>query len=194
MPLDRKQATQFVDRVELPGVFAFYDRLLDRYDTSLLEWVKLLPLPVNPWSFHCDRPVRERAGSRRFERGYRVRAGVNPGLPFPVFETIEVGWDRRNHPDDPDKLVRRATFADAAELAIFALGCGLFRFLRHAKQVPGRNINSRARRQGLYCLAVSRCGYPFDPFDATDRLVARDALEDGGDVESVELLADYPSP
>lgn len=188
MAFDRSAKTKWFDRLEFPGVVSFYERLLDRYDDSLVEWVKLTKLPRTPWSFHCDRPVRTKPRSREYETGYRIRCGVNVKRRYPYEDEIVVGWDPATETEPGSSVTTRVTFATPAEAATFALGCAVFRFLRHSRQIPGLDIRSRARRHGLYCLAVERSGLPFDPFEATDRLVARDALEEAGDEESRAFL------
>lgn len=187
---ERGTETTWFDTADAPGAIEFLKGLLERYDTGLLEWVRLRTLPSNPWNFACKRPVRTAKGARTFTSGYQLRAGVNVKRRYPWVGEIPVDWNE-DDPQNPYTVRRKVTFANADEVAVFALGSAIFRFLRHSKQVPGRDINSRARRHGLFALAAFRTGHPFDPYDETDRLVARDALEEQGDTEGVAMLQPY---
>lgn len=186
----RGTETVWTDSATVPAAVEFFQALLTRYDTDLLERVQVRTLPSNPWNFRCQRPVRTGKGARTFESGYQLRVGVHVKGRFPRKLDIPVDWNNED-PQSPYTVTRTATFASRDEVAAFALGCAVFRFLRHSKQVPGLDINSRARRHGLYALAAFRSGHPFDPYVDTDRLVARDALEEAGDPEGVAMLEPY---
>ena len=64
-----------IDRVNMPHVLQFILLKLSDYDTSLLEWVKLLPLNKKA-ILHgcCEYPVRTAPRARTFKSGYRLRA------------------------------------------------------------------------------------------------------------------------
>lgn len=147
-----------VDRVGMPHVLAFICHKLADYDTSGVEWVKLLPLKKKA-ILHgcCTYPVRSAPQSHCFKSGYRLRASVNveAAPPF-VYEH----WGRI-----PSSSARQGwysgammfRFEDLEECALHTLAHECFHFLSHSKQLGHKNTEANANWWADQWLAEFRC-------------------------------------
>lgn len=136
---------RIIDKVGMPHVLAFIAERLTDYDTSALDWVKLLPLNKRallhgachfPWA---DDPVRPR---RR--HGYRIRASVNVEREPPF---AYVHWGRTPSTTNARGWVsgeQEFRFADLEECAVHTLAHECFHFLSDSRQVGERNTEANA--------------------------------------------------
>ncbi len=129
----------------MPHVLEFViDRLSD-FDTSLLEWIKLLPLN-GKHILHgcCAYPVRSRPRARSFKSGYRLRSSVNVELPPPY---VYQHWGRipsNNCKQGWYSGEQTFLFEDLDECAVHTLSHECFHFLSHSKQVKHKNTEANA--------------------------------------------------
>ena len=144
---------------EFESVADFTRRQLAGFDLSRLEWFKLLPL-ANRHRYRglTTYPQRLRPRSRSFKHQYRVTASVHPGLVYPWQQ--ELAFATRWVPGHEGRLweyvTHLVTFESARELMVHICGHEAFHFLRHSRQVPGRNTEPSAEWYGLQWLALWR--------------------------------------
>ena len=134
-----------IDKVAMPHVLDFVTDRLAQFDTSMLEWIKLLPLHGKA-ILHgcCTYPVRTRPRARSFKSGYRIRASVNVEMP-PPFEYTH--WGRIPSRDFKQGWYSGATafiFHDLEECAVHTLAHECFHFLSHSRQVELKNTEANA--------------------------------------------------
>lgn len=134
-----------IDRVNMPHVLQFILLKLSDYDTSLLEWVKLLPLNKKA-ILHgcCEYPVRTAPGARTFKSGYRLRASVNVEVAPPY---VYQHWGRipsNSYKQGWYSGARQFCFDDLEECAVHTLAHECFHFLSHSKQVKHKNTEANA--------------------------------------------------
>ena len=140
-------ATQYevIDKVSMPHVLDFVQQKLLVFDTSLLEWIKLLPLNGrNILHGCCTYPVRSRPRARSFKSGYRIRASVNVELA-PPFKFLH--WGRVPSSDYKQGWYSGETtfvFQDLEECAVHTLAHECFHFLSHSRQVAMKNTEANA--------------------------------------------------
>lgn len=147
-----------VDEARLPGVADFVRAQLEPFDTSRVERFRLGATEKCMYRGLCEYPVRARKGSPRLVRGYRIRASahLDPGR-YPYEEAVAVGTEQR--PDAHPAwayVTERTALATPEEMLIFVAGHEAFHFLRHCRQVPGRQGEPGANRYGLAWLAAWR--------------------------------------
>jgi len=147
---------KIIDKVGLPEVAEFVEKQISPFDLSKVEWFKLLPLPKRPWTYRCQYPKRVAPRARKFVHQYRLSASVRPTGPFPYNEWIAIGTRTVNAAGGWEYICEDVVFADGDELLVFAAGACAFRFLRHSRQVPGRNTDPGANRFGLEWLSAWR--------------------------------------
>jgi hypothetical protein len=134
-----------IDKVSMPHVVTFIRQRLLEFDTSLVEWIKLLPLNKKA-ILHgcCTYPERVKPRSRSYKSGYRLRASVNVELAPPFLYThwgripsleYKQGWY------SGEKLFR---FNDLEECAVHTLAHECFHFLSHSRQVAHKNTEANA--------------------------------------------------
>lgn len=129
----------------MPQVLQFICFKLADFDTSLVEWIKLLPLNKKA-ILHgcCVYPVRTAPKARDFKTGYRLRASVNVELP-PPYEYEH--WGRipsREYKQGWYSGARIFHFEDLEECAVHTLAHECFHFLSHSKQVQHKNTEANA--------------------------------------------------
>ena len=143
--MQKNTSFTIIDKVFMPQVTQFICHKLAAFDTSLVEWIKLLPLNKKA-ILHgcCVYPVRTAPRAQQFKSGYRLRASVNIELPPPyVYEhwgripsiNYKQGWY------SGAKLFR---FDDLEECAVHTLAHECFHFLSHSKQVRHKNTEANA--------------------------------------------------
>lgn len=143
-----------VDKIGLPESFLNWITVtLDGYDTSMVEWFKLLPRKKQMYNGRVDHPVRVKKGSRSFKRGYRIRNSViTDHNKFPYTHKLEIGTESW---EDDDKMgywqyvYQQETFHNYLELLAFLCGHEIYHWLRHSKQIGGRNVETHANVFGL---------------------------------------------
>ena len=132
-----------IDKVGMPHVMAFIVKRLSIYNTSELDWVKLLPLTKKSLLHgECMFPYVDDQGER--EHGYRIRASVNIKMS-PPFEYEH--WARI-----PSKTAKRGWqsgeqifhFDDLEECAVHTLAHECFHFLSATNQVGEKNSEANA--------------------------------------------------
>lgn len=134
-----------IDKVSMPRVIDFICRQLDAYDTTQVEWIKLLPLQAKA-ILHgcCAYPVRTRPRARTFKSGYRLRASVNVELPPPY---VYQHWGRipsNNTQQGWYSGAKTFRFGDLEECAIHTLAHECFHFLSHSRQIKYKNTEANA--------------------------------------------------
>lgn len=134
---------------------AFISEALEPFDISRLDLFRLYLYRRNtragePWVGTCYFPRRERPRSRRFIHGYSIRVGVRRDHDWPHV-THEVTGSRSLGPakHEWEYLRTRVEIASVEEALVFVAGHEAFHFLRHSRQVPGRNTEPAANRYGL---------------------------------------------
>lgn len=128
----------------MPHVTRFIARCLDTYDTSALDWIKLLPLNRRELLHgQCDHPWADPNDSRR-AHGYRIRASVNVELSPPF---TYAHWGRVPAPHNPRGWVSGEQdfhFADLDECAVHTLAHECFHFLAATGQVGETDTEANA--------------------------------------------------
>lgn len=148
--------TEWIDEVGLPEVLAFARSELLPFDLSQLDWFKLLALPKERYSGECTHPLRTGPRSRSFVHGYRIRACVRPDARYPWEGEIVTG-SRTLEDGEWEYLSTWVCFLDLAEMAAFVAGHEAFHFLRHSRQIPGRDSEPQANLNGLRWLQAWKC-------------------------------------
>lgn len=149
--------TDWIDKVGIPEVLEFARAELAPYDLEQLDWFKLLPLPKALFHGECLFPKRKAPRSRELEHGYRIRCSVRPEARFPLTEELVTGSEKTLGPPGWRYLTTHVELLDLEELTVFVAGHEAFHFLRHAKQIPGRNSEPQANLHGLRWLQAWKC-------------------------------------
>lgn len=135
---------QVIDKVGMPHVLGFICARLERYDTSQLDWVKLLPLNRHVVLHGCCHfPYRERADGP-WRHGYRIRASVNVDLAPPF---VYRHWARTPSSTNARGWVSGEydfEFEDLEQCAVHTLAHECFHFLADSGQVDERNTEANA--------------------------------------------------
>ena len=134
--------------------------LLAQYDTTLVEWFKLLPLKANHmYRGQCKYPVRVQKGSRSFKSGYRIRNSIHKDVKKYPYTCTHIKKGTITHDLLGDKycnyyeyVYHEETFVDREELLAFICGHEMHHWLRHSKQIGGRNTEPAADQFGLHIL------------------------------------------
>lgn len=150
---------QLVDTLGIAEVTAFVELKMSGFDTSKVDWFRLKPLACKNGAGHgyCKYPERVKKGSRQFKHHYRLNAGVNQNQAFPYRWEMQIGSE--THPTKPQiwsYVTEDVVFADPAEYAVWICGHEAYHFLRHSRQVPGRNTQVQANLFGLNWLKEFR--------------------------------------
>ena len=129
----------------MPHVVDFITTRLSRYDTSRLDWIKLLPLNRKTLLHGaCSYPFRRHSKTKIVEQGYRIRASVNVDMAPPfsyrhwgriASATAKQGWRSGE---------RVYYFDDLEECAVHTLAHECFHFLSHSQQVEPKNTEANA--------------------------------------------------
>ena len=134
-----------IDRVGMPQVMRFVAAALEPFDTSRLDWLKLLPLKQKallhgqcdfPWSPGIDNDARA--------HGYRIRASVNIEMA-PPFTYLH--WGRVSATHNSRGWVsgeQEFRFDDLEECAVHTLAHECFHFLSDSGQVAESNTEANA--------------------------------------------------
>ncbi len=125
----------------------FFQRKLDRFDTSRLEYFRLYARAgqskrTGTWG-RCTFPNNTK------ELGYRIRCCVSlaPGnLPYPVKHAIGT---RRIDEKQWEWAWRKARYSTLEEAFVWLCGREAFHWLRHSRQIPGQNYEPQANRYGF---------------------------------------------
>jgi hypothetical protein len=157
-PLFALGAPLLLDHVGERRVAEFVWHKLRAHDLALLEWFKLLPLSGRHLLRGlCRYPLRVAPRSSELRQGYRITASANVVPSFyPRRYPLAVGTVTREPSARRSRrrrafsyVVEEATFRDAAEALVFVAGHEAFHFLRHSRQIAGRNTEPSANRHGL---------------------------------------------
>ena len=136
-----------IDKVGMPHVVDYISGKLSDYDTTMLDWVKLLPLSKSTL-LHGECTFPGESPGRRVEYGYRIRASVNvvmaPPFSYEHWGRIpstkhEQGWvsgDQTFH------------FGDLEECAVHTLSHECFHFLSNSGQVNLKDTEANANWWG----------------------------------------------
>ena len=110
-----------IDKVGMPHALAFINARMVDFDTSGLDWIKLLPLSKNTLLHgECTFPYRA-CNDDPWLHGYRIRASVNVEMS-PPFKYLH--WGRRPSPGSRKGWVsgeQTFRFADLEECAVHTL-------------------------------------------------------------------------
>ena len=135
---------KIIDKVGMPHVLNFIMHELRVFDTSSIEWIKLLPLSKNTLLHgECRFPPRMSNGTNK-KRGYRIRASVNVEMA-PPFSFVHWGWVRCSA--NKEKIVsgeKTFEFSDLEECALHTLAHECFHFLSDSNQILKKNIEANA--------------------------------------------------
>ncbi len=138
-----------IDKITMPQVIHYICNKLENYDTSFLEWVKLLSLNKNHLLHGCCQyPVRDslqgKKDPQKLKSGYRIRASVNVEMAPPF--TYQ-HWARIPSSDYKQGWYsgeKTFVFQDLEECAVHTLAHECFHFLSHSKQVKFKNTEANA--------------------------------------------------
>jgi hypothetical protein len=134
-----------IDKVGMPHVTRFIALKLASFDTSLLDWVKLLPLNRKELLHGaCHFPYREDPATDQWVHGYRIRASVNVDME-PPFSYMH--WGRIAAPQNPRGWVsgeQKFHFRDLDECAVHTLAHECFHFLSDSRQLKEANTEANA--------------------------------------------------
>jgi len=129
----------------MPQVLNFICDQLAQYDTSLLEWVKLLPLNKNHLLHGCCHyPLWEKPGKITCKKGYRIRASVNVEMAPPFAFQHWARIASSNYKQGWYSGEKSFEFDDLEECAIHTLAHECFHFLSHSKQIKHKNTEANA--------------------------------------------------
>lgn len=134
-----------IDRVGMPHVTRFIAAKLEPYETSRLDWIKLLPLKRNELLHGCCHfPYREDPDSEVWAHGYRIRASVNvdmvPPFTYLHWGRIASSTNRRGWVSGEQEF----HFRDLDECAVHTLAHECFHFLTDAGQLSEPNTEANA--------------------------------------------------
>ena len=136
---------EIIDKVGMPNVLYFISGKLEPYDTSKIEWVKLLPLNREVLLHgECKFPVSGSEIINGRDRGYRIRASVNVEMS-PPFSFIH--WGREYIEAGCQKWLSKEAeylFSDLEECAVHTLSHECFHFLSDSGQVEEKNYEANA--------------------------------------------------
>ena len=136
---------KIIDKVNMPHVIAFICGKLTDYDTSQLEWIKLLPLYAKE-ILHgcCTYPVAGRPRDATLKSGYRLCASVNVEVPPPYLYEHWARISSNDHRQGWYSGAKLFRFEDLEECAVHTLAHECFHFLSHSKQVRYKNTEANA--------------------------------------------------
>lgn len=134
-----------IDKIGMQTVTRFIETCLDDYDTSLIEWIKLLPLnKQNILHGICAYPVRNPSDKNVLDKGYRIRASVNvesvPPYNFTHWGRIPSGKYKQGWYSGEMQFC----WDTLEEVAVHALSHECFHFLSYTKQVKMKNTEANA--------------------------------------------------
>ncbi|MGR8918431.1 MAG: hypothetical protein ACU85V_02340 [Gammaproteobacteria bacterium] len=133
-----------IDKVGMPHVTRFIADMLAPYDTSRLDWIKLLPLNRRELLHGaCDFPWRADPDGP-WTHGYRIRASVNVMLPPPY---TYLHWGRVPKPGSRRGWVSGEEtfhFDDLEQCAVHTLAHECFHFLADSRQLDEANTEANA--------------------------------------------------
>lgn len=129
-------------------VAAFVMQQLAGFDLSKVREFRLYrSMGKQRLAGHCQYPHKK---SKRTM--YRLTAGVNLALSYPWMYEAPVGTTQ--HVGGAwSYVLEHVTFATPEEVLVYLAGHEAFHFLRHSRQVSGRNGEPSATRYGLEWLA-----------------------------------------
>lgn len=142
-----KTSYRVIDKVGMPHVVDYINQRLCEYDTSRLDWVKLLPLNKTAL-LHGECTFPGETTARGIGYGYRIRASVNVVLAPPF--TYD-HWGRipsTAHEQGWYSGEQTFRFDDLEECAVHTLSHECFHFLADAGQVDLRNTEANANWWG----------------------------------------------
>ncbi len=144
-----------IDKINLPTVCEFIEAKMSEFDTSRLDWLKLLPLTGRRRRHGmCTYPKRTAPRKRSFVHQYRIRCSINTTLGWPVVE--DVATDTWRHETNWGYEYSPVVYYTLEEMAAFLAGHEAFHFLRHSRQIEGRNTEPQANRYGITWLREYR--------------------------------------
>ncbi|MCP5059540.1 MAG: hypothetical protein GY937_22785 [bacterium] len=146
----------WIDKVGLPEVVFFTEEQLLKHDLSNLDSFKFLPLPKERFAGTCTYPKRLKPRSRTFVHGYRIRCSLRVEAPYPHREEIVTGTETVSG-NEWRYLTAKLDLEDLEEMAVFLAGHEAFHFLRHSRQITGRNTEPQANLHALRWLQEWKC-------------------------------------
>ncbi len=141
----KKGPYKVTDKVGMPRVISFFSGELCSYNTSNLDWLKLLPLE-RKHLLHgaCHFPFIPGPRSGLKAHGYRIRASVNVEME-PPFRYVH--WGRiPSRKSKQGWLSGEQTFRfrDLEECAVHTLAHECFHFLSASQQIREKNTEANA--------------------------------------------------
>lgn len=148
MNIEEKSDTRqyrIIDKITMPHVINFICAQLESFDTTLIEWVKLLPLRKNHLLHGCCAyPIRENPGKKTCKTGYRIRASVNIEMAPPFTFNHWARIPSSNYKQGWYSGEKTFEFDDLEECAVHTLSHECFHFLSHSKQIKYKNTEANA--------------------------------------------------
>ncbi len=151
------------DKIGIPSIVEFIQAQLEPFDTSRLEYINLNPLGKRGgrawYSGYCRYPKRLRKHSREFKHQYQIHCSVNTNRVWPASLEIPIGTWQKETPEGLDLWgyeYHTEMFSSIRETMAFLAGHECFHWLRHSRQISGRNTEPSANRYGLEWLEAWR--------------------------------------
>ncbi|HCU91090.1 MAG TPA: hypothetical protein DGR97_14155 [Gammaproteobacteria bacterium] len=138
---------KMIDKIGMPHVVEYIRLQLSDYDTTQLDWIKLLPLRKTTL-LHGECTFPGTTPGRRVQHGYRIRASVNVEMA-PPFSYEH--WGRIASTDSARGWIsgeQTFYFADLEECAVHTLSHECFHFLRDSGQLNLKNTEANANWWG----------------------------------------------
>lgn len=157
--LTKEIKMEIINKADLPIAEKFILAQLSKYDTSQVDWFKLLPLSVKPFHGYCKYPQREKKYSRKFLNGYQIRCSVNVNpscWPYGWDENVGTWQKKINGILHWGYKQKRIILMSSDEAAVFLAGHEVFHFLKHSRQIDGQNTQCQANKFGIEWLEEFR--------------------------------------
>ncbi len=141
--------------LEAPDARAFITGQIEKFDLTRLDWFRLYLRSKMSGRYigRCDYPKRIKLRPRTWKHGYRIRCSVRE-TGWPSSKDLAIG--SRSYGEGWEYITEPLTLATLDEALVFIAGHEAFHWLRHSRQVPGRNGEPGANRFGLEWLKQFR--------------------------------------
>lgn len=136
---------KIIDKVDMPHVVRFILDKLGKFDISLLESIKLLPLNKKVLLHGCcTYPVRTKPRARTYKSGYRLRASVNINMAPPFVYSHWARIPSRSYQQGWYSGAKDFVFEDLEQAAVHTLAHEVFHMLAHSRQLEEKNTEANA--------------------------------------------------
>jgi hypothetical protein len=159
--LRESREVKILDNLGVPTVVEFLQQKLEPFDTTKVWSIRLYSFKgVVHYNGRCCFPQPSNRKSRKCAH-YRLSAGVDLHLLWPHTASIATGTKDLEVKDPRSGFAMQktwayvwtpVTFENATEALVFVLGHEVFHFLRHSRQIDGRQTEPQANKYGLQWL------------------------------------------